>query len=243
MILPQVDLEIFSQPDRIGRLDEAEKLAAQAVGDYPEDGRLRLIQGLIRHRLRDFPGARSALESAARLAPLEPSVRSILADCFARTGGTREAAGIYRTLAADDCCPISLLPAIASGLGDLGEYEAALDACRDIIRRDPGHHQAHFGVAFYLRRLGQPPQEVLPAVIRAHELAPDEWLYRVSVAVLLDAGGFREEACDLLRGINPCAAPCRCSLRKVTEIFLATDELRTQAIFRPRAAVPQPAIA
>lgn len=219
MILPQDVLDDCFELAGIGRLAAAEELTEQAVRHYSTDGGLRQLQGFLRHRLGDFPGARGSLESAARLAPLEPLSRCILAECYARTDSAQRAADLYRELADDAHCPTTLLPDVASGLGGLGEYEAALATCRELIRREPGHHQAYFGVAFYLRRLGASPYAILPDVIRAHELAPEVPLYRITLAVLFDTIGWREDAYDLLRDIDPCAVPCRCCLQKAMAIF------------------------
>lgn len=215
---------------RAGRPAEAEEQADRAVRGGSEDGRLWQFLGLLRHRSGDLAGARTALETAGLLVPLDPPARRALADCYARTGHPGLAVDLYRDLAGDGRCPTELLPAVASGLGGLGEHVPALEVCRELIRRDPFHHGGHFGVAFYLRRLGLPPEAALPAVAKAHELAPDLLLYRIALASLLDYVGRREEAYELLRDVDPGVVRCRCCLRRMTAILRdAGDASRADA--------------
>ena len=207
-----------------GLLDEAGDLAEQALEREGENGGLWRFVGLLRHRAGDFRGARDALETAQALVPFDPSTSCILAESLARTGHAGPAVEVYDALIADGRCPDTLLPAIAAGLGYLGEDSRALDVCVELIRRHPGHAEAHFGAAFYLRRLGRPTETALAFVARAHELAPDVPLYRISLATLLEHAGRREEACDLLRGVDLDGVSCRCCLRRMTTIFLAAGE-------------------
>lgn len=207
-----------------GRLAKAEDLAERALREDENDGHLWRFVGLLRHREQDYAGACHALETAGLLVPLEPSTRCALAECLARTGHRAPALDLYRDLLQDERCPTTLLPAVAAGLGHLGEDVEALAACRELIRRNPTHPEAHFGVAFYLRRQRRPIAEALPYVERAHELAPDVPLYRISLATMLDHAGRRDEAYDLLRDVDLGAVSCRCCLRRMTTIFLAAGD-------------------
>ena len=161
-------LELFNE----GRISEADVLAEAGLRRSPDDGDLWQMYGLPRQRRRrrrrGLCGAgdgRSA-RAAGLLIPLR------LADCYARTGRIELARDLYRHLAGDNRCPTALLPAVASGLGAIGDDETALDVCRELVRRDPTRHEAHFGMAFYLRRLGNPPEAILPVVARAHSWSP-----------------------------------------------------------------------
>jgi tetratricopeptide (TPR) repeat protein len=215
-----------------GRLDEAGDLAEQALESEGDDGGLWRFVGLLRHQAGDFRGARDALETAQALVPFDPEASCALAESLARTGRVAPALEVYDCLTADQRCPEGLMPAIAAGLGYLGDDRRALDVCVELIRRNPGHAEAHFGAAFYLRRLGRPPATALAFVERAHELAPHEILYRVSLAALLDHAGRRDEACELLRGVDLDGVSCRCCLRRMTTIFLAADSTARRGICR-----------
>ena len=207
-----------------GRLDEAGDLAERALAVEGEDGRLWRFVGLMRHRAGDFSGARDALETAQALVPFDPTTSCVLAETLARTGHAGPALDVYVALAAYERLPERLMPAIAAGLGFLGEYGHALDVCLDLIRRRPDHAEAHFGAAFYLRRLGRPPESAVAYVAKAHDLAPEVMLYRVSLAALLDHAGRREEAYELLRGVDLDGVSCRGCLRRMTAIFLAVGD-------------------
>ncbi|MBX6312449.1 MAG: tetratricopeptide repeat protein [Isosphaeraceae bacterium] len=202
-----------------GRIPEAIALAEEGLAQSPDDGGLWQIYGLLRRRIGDVDGARAALETASALMPLDPPARCALADCYALTGKTELAGDLYRQLAGDARCPTALLPAVASGLGSLGDDEAALGACCELARREPGSHEAYFGIGFYLRRLGHPPEAAIPPIARAQELAPGSTLYRMVLAGLLAGIGQREEAYDLLRGVNPRLVGCRCCLRRMMAVF------------------------
>jgi hypothetical protein len=159
----------------------------------------------------------------------------ILDRCFEQGGTEGFATRTYREIASDAQCPTRLLPYLASRLDGAGDYAAALDVCREIVRRDAEHHEAQFGVAYYHRRLGGSTHAVLPAVVRAHELAPDVPLYRISLAVLLDSIGWREDAYDLLRDLDPCSVSCRYCLQKAMAIFRESGDCARSESFRVRA--------
>ena len=219
-------LELFNQ----GRLVEAEELIEAGLERFPDEGDLWQLCGLLRHRGGDASGACAALETASVLVPLAPSSCCALADCYVRMGRRALARDLYRQLAGDVRCPTALLPAVASGLGSLGDDEAALGACRELARREPGCHEAHFGIGFYLRRLGHPPAAAIPPIARAQELAPRLPLYRVALAGLLTGVGRQEEAYDLLRGVDPRLVGCRCCLGRMMAIFQhAGDRSRLDA--------------
>lgn len=205
-----------------GRLSEASERVERAIESDPDDGDCWILRAHIRHGMGDFEAARDSLETAESLVPLGPASFCALADCYARTGRPDLARALYRDLAVDPASPLSLLSAIAAGLGGLGDDGPALATCLDLARREPSNHQAHFAVAFYLRRLGRSPQEMLPAVARACELAPEVSLYRVSYASLLDHLGRGDEARELLRDLDPGSVGCGCCLNRVRAILLGT---------------------
>ena len=206
-----------------GRIEEAVALAEQATRHCPDSGNSWVALGRVRYRQRDLLGACHALETASLLIPLDPPTRSILAECFARTGHRELARHMYEALAGDARTPDRMLPAVAAGLGYLGEWGAALGVCLELARRAPALPEAHFGVAYYLSKLGRAPESILPIVARAHELAPDVPLYRISLATLLDHVGRCDEARDLLHGLDLDAVSCRCCVQRMKTIFFAPD--------------------
>jgi tetratricopeptide (TPR) repeat protein len=207
-----------------GELARAGELAERALRKFPDEGALWQLDGLVRRDQGDFDGARSALETASLLVPLNPDSECALAQCYAKAGQTGLARDLYRHLAQSGRSPTPLLPAIASGLGSVGDNESALEVCRELSRREPTHHEAFFGMAFYMRKLRYPVAMVMPVVTRAHELAPRSIPYRVLLASLLASIGEYQQASDLLRDIPPDSVHCRCCLRRMMTIFHLAGE-------------------
>lgn len=215
---------------RRGQSARAGDLARAALADDPEDGTLWQLDGLVRRDGGDFAGALASLETASLLVPLSPAARCGLAECYARLGRPELAGGLYRHLATDPTTPTGLLPAVASGLGSIRDDEAALAVCRTLSRREPGHHQALFATAFYMKRLGYPAEVIVPVVAAAHELAPAFAPYRVLLASLLAALGRADEAYDVSREVSPDSTRCACCLAKMMTIFRAAgDDARADA--------------
>jgi tetratricopeptide (TPR) repeat protein len=207
-----------------GELAHASELSEHALHKFPDDGALWQLDGLVRRDRGDFDGARRALEMASVLIPLNPGAQCALAECYARAGQTGLARDLYRDLARSGRAPTPLLPAVASGLGSVGDSESALEVCRELSRREPTQHEAFFGMAFYMRRLAYPVEMVIPVVARAHELAPQFIPYRVLLASLLASIGEYQEASDLLRDIPPDSVRCRSCLRRMMTIFRLAGE-------------------
>jgi tetratricopeptide (TPR) repeat protein len=208
---------------------QAEELAAVAVLDHPDDGNLWELLGVAQHHERRHEAACEALETATLLKPLDVGARFCLAGSYAATGCRELAIFVYRMVAHDEQTPNWLLPRVAARLGQMEEYTDALETCQALLLRDPARHEAHFGVAFYLSRLGAPLDCVTEAITRAHEAAPEISLYRVVLASLLHEQGQTEDAYDLLRHLAPDAIRCPHSLRRMSLVFCAAcDPERAQ---------------
>jgi tetratricopeptide (TPR) repeat protein len=213
--LMQRCLELFHR-DRIA---EADRLARELTRAFPDDGEFWQLHGLFRQREGDFDGACDALETASMLVPLSPAAQCALADCHARAGRRDLAKQLYLALADNRSCPTAILSSVASGLGCTGDAEAALEVCRELTLREPDHHEAYFGMAYYMRQLGRESGEILPLIARAHELSPEHPVYRVVMASLLAQLGNFEEACMLLRGVGPAAVTCGGCLHRIMAIL------------------------
>jgi Flp pilus assembly protein TadD len=126
---------------------------------------------------------------------------------------------MYSHLAtAGRCRPEGLL-IVASRLGKVGAYEQAVTVYREALRHDPRAHEALFGMAFALRRLGQSLEAILPLVAQAHEFAPQVTTYRVLLASIYAELGQKDEAYDLLQNLAPAAVSCRCCLHRMLTVF------------------------
>lgn len=209
-----------------GRVESAAELAASAVCDFPDDGPLWELLGVSHQRAGSHELAREALEMATLLKPLDIGARFCLAEAYAATGSSEMAVFVFRLVSDDPQTPTWLLPKIASQLGELEEFGHALGVCQLIIERDPLRHEAHFGVGFYLRRLGIAPCKVLTAVGRAHEIAPDVPLYRIVCASLLKELGQAEAAYDLLQSLPAGSVDCASSLRRMLDVFHTANDVQ-----------------
>ncbi|MGE3804700.1 MAG: tetratricopeptide repeat protein [Gemmataceae bacterium] len=219
------------------RMQEADELAQDGLAAFPEDGRLWQVQGIARWLLRDFARSQTCLEQATLLTPLFPLARCALADLYFRSGRCDPALTIYAAIADDEQFPHSMLPMVASGLGRLGAHRLALKVCRRIARRNPEHHAALFGIAFYLCRLGYPVESYLGRLQQAHRLNPDMIAYRLNLAAAYFEQGHIELAHELVRNVEPAAVPCACWLRRVQRILdLAGDDERAAAFEAELAA-------
>ncbi|WZO99839.1 hypothetical protein EP7_001453 [Isosphaeraceae bacterium EP7] len=217
---------------REGRLEEADRLAGEAVEAEPDNGELWEMRGLLRQRSGDHAGACEALEMASMLVPMGHAPQCALADCYAKTGKTDLAHDMYQHLAGDPRCPTFLLPAVASGLGTLGDLTGALGVCQTWSDREPSCHEALFGTAYYMRRLGASPADVIPVMERSHELAPDRAVYRIVLASLYGRLERWDDAYDLLRDIPTGEVSCTCCIRRVMAIFWRSGDLCRYEDFR-----------
>ncbi len=200
-----------------GRFAEAADYARDRLRELPDDGNLMQVYGTACCRLGNHAEAREALERASALVPLHPLARCALADAYARAGPEDLAALLYEFLGEREESS-AMWPATAARLGALGRYESALEVCRRIVEREP-NHQALFGVAYYLERLGAPPEEIIPHLAMAMDLAPHLLGYRVSLALAWVRAGSPEMARDLLAVVPLDDVCCQHGLRRALEVF------------------------
>lgn len=193
----RMGLKLYEQSD----LEGAEAILGQALLEFPDHGELLQLQGLVWHARRRYAAACNALELAGLLVPLKLAAQLVLADCY-RHGQHKDTAQVILSyLATRRDMPTSLLPNLSSGLGKVGEYQLALEVCREAARRSPDCDESIYGIAYYMNKLGYPGECILPLLHRARSLAPDCQLYQISLAVIyvrlgqtLDA---YEQFCDL----------------------------------------------
>ncbi len=208
------------------QLDQAAELAATSVCEFPDDGALWELLGVAHQRGGQHELAREALEMATLLKPLDIGARFCLAEAYAATGSHDMAVFVYRLVADDPQTPIWLLPKVASQLGELEEFGHALGVCQIIVERDVTRHEAHFGIGFYLRRLGIATERVVAAISQAFELAPEIPLYRVVLASLLRELGRNDEAYELLRFLPPGSVNCPASLQRMMLVFQSVNDVQ-----------------
>lgn len=202
------------------------RLATDAVEEFPDDGPLWELLGVACQRNGQPTTALHALETASLLKPLDIGARFCLAEAYAATGSHDVAVFVYRLVSEDPKTPVWLLPRVASHLGEMQEFEHALDVCLTIVARDNSRHEAHFGIGFYLRRLGAETDRVVASIQRAHDLSPATPLYRVVLASLRQELGQHEEAYELLRQVPLGPHNCPHSLHRMLLVFHTARDMQ-----------------
>jgi tetratricopeptide (TPR) repeat protein len=202
-----------------GDFATAAGLCRDALRDRPDDGDLWQLCGTAYWELGLAEDAQEALETASCLKPLSPIAQCALAEVYTRANQVESAKAICANLAQRDDCPVPLMPRVARGLGRLGEHSLALQVCERIVALRPFHHPALFGVAFYKSALGAPPEEILPYVRGAYELAPNVCSYRVSLASLLAMLGRCDEAYEVAREVPAEQVHCPNCVRRLVPVF------------------------
>ncbi len=208
----------MEQRCREGQFALAANQARRLLHDRPDDGALWQLYGTASFSLGDCDTALSALEHASALIPLHQQGQLALASCYCLKGKRDVAALMFKFLA-EKAHDTQLLSWIATRLGGLARYESALQVCHKIKQIDPNHHQAYFGVAFYLNLLGSPPQALIFSLERALELAPDVLQYRINLASVLYESGRQQQARELLEPIALETVSCACLVKRMQEIF------------------------
>jgi tetratricopeptide (TPR) repeat protein len=158
-------------------------------------------------------------ETASSIRPLLPAAALALANCYIRFGLTDSASTILQFLAEPGRCPVPLMPDLARALGLMGSYRSALDICEQLTQLRPTYHPAHFGVAFYRRRLGYPLEKSLAPLQAAVRLEPDAVFYRLNLAALLADLGRTAEAVPWVQGIDPASISHKCLRRRLAMVF------------------------
>ncbi len=196
----------------------ASTVARQFLQDEPDDGALWQILGLAHYRQGNTDEALGALETASVYIPLDLRAQFALASCYLQKQKFALARLMFRHLGrkAHDS---DLLSATAAKLGSFQQDEAALAVCRRITLLHPAHHQAHFGVAFYLARLGAKPETMLPPLALAHDLAPEVTQYAVNLAFLWAKLDRHELAHTVLKSISMEDISCPCWIQRMQSIF------------------------
>jgi len=203
----------------LGELLECAELLRTALLRFPDDGRFIQLQGLLWHSQRRYAAACRAFEMASLLVPLSAAAQLALADVYRRSGRNDDAKTILSFLVTRHDLPTILLPGLTAALGLLGEYQQALEVCRDASRRDPEQDEALYAMAYYMNKLDYPLECIVPLLRRAISLAPDSRLYRVSLAVLCARSGNWDEAYAIFAPLDVAEMRCQTCVRFMAGAF------------------------
>jgi len=204
---------------KCNQLMEADACLEEGIGQYPDDGRLWQLWGIARWLQRDFATALEALETAHGLVPLSPLAQCALADCYLCHGKTARAAALFRLLAADRKCPLSLIGFIASALATLGDHRRALRLFRRLVAHDASDHRAWFEIAVLMSRLDYPNDATAETLSQAFRLAPEILDYRLNLVFLRAKQGRLDSAYLLAARVSPADVALAFWLRKLHDLF------------------------
>ena len=202
-----------------GQHGAADELVIAALEQFPEDGGLLQLQGMIWHAMRRYASARQAFELASLLVPLSLAAQLTLADTYRRCQQRSAAQTILSYLATRNDVPTSLLPPLTAGLGAIGEYQLALETCREASRREPDSDEALFGMAYYMNKLDYPVECVLPLLRTAVSLDPACRMYRMGLATTCVRARLWNEAYDLFCEVSPEQVKCASCLNVMIRVF------------------------
>lgn len=132
---------------REGLYDEAIDLAKLALEEQPALGKAWELVGMSHHAAGNDASAIHALEVATLLVPLSAVGQCVLSKCYMSRGHRELAGDMLRHLLSLDTLPPKLLPAIAAGLGSLGDLAMALEACRRAAAAEVDEGQPLYGMA------------------------------------------------------------------------------------------------
>jgi thioredoxin-like negative regulator of GroEL len=207
-----------------GQLSDAESIVDDLLKSSEENGPAWTLKGEIRRRLADHQGCVDALEAASLHMELSAEAQLQLAECYAQVGRADLAKWLLRDVPAKTDSTDCLVLKTAAALGRLGESGIALDHCLLVYRRSPDRHEAAFGVAYYMNRIGKEAEEVVPFLRAAYELAPDNAMYRVSLALCLDRLHQTEEAYRLVADLDLHRVVWPHCLTRLLEIFASAGD-------------------
>jgi thioredoxin-like negative regulator of GroEL len=206
------------------QLTEAESVIDDLLKNFPDHGPAWAVKGDIRHRRADHQGCVDALEAASLRMELSAENQLQLAECYAKVGRCDLAKWLLRDIPAKPDSTDCIIMKTAASLGRLGESALSLDLCLLVHRRSPHRHEAAFGVAYYMNRIGKEASEVVPYLRAAYELAPDNVMYRVSLALCLDRLQRTEEAYRIVADLDLHRVEWPHCLTRLMEIFASAGD-------------------
>ena len=120
-----------------GRLSDAEAIYLEFLRHQPGDVRVLAMLGLLRQQQGQVDEAVRLLRQAYGLAPERLDLALHLAAVEVASGSFARAKPLYQKILASDPSSRDALAGLTHVLGELGEYESALDQCERLIQHYP----------------------------------------------------------------------------------------------------------
>lgn len=194
------------------------------VDAAPDEGRLWELLGIGHWEIGQVRESIAALETAMTLVPLGPEATLALGLGYEVIQKLPLAKDLFIDLAGRDALPLRVLEPLARGLGRANESGLALAMCERAATSQPDELGPLMGMVFYMGRLGRPAEHLLPVLLRALGLAPEDFTIRMLAARCLHDCGLAEDAAELLRVADYLDSSCPSCLHAMQEIFLAAGD-------------------
>ncbi|MEM8865314.1 MAG: hypothetical protein AAGF31_07160 [Planctomycetota bacterium] len=217
-----------------GHTTAAIGLLDHAIASDPQNGSAWLVRAIIRHSQAEWRLALADAEMAMTLLPLPTGGQLVLADCYSHLNHHELAVVGYQHLLAQEDLPTDIYAGLYAGFRRCGRSDLALQACRASVAKEPENHAAHFGMAHCMAALNYSAVYIAGVLRTASKLAPDNAVYRTSLAIQLVRAGLPSDAYQELSQVacrDLLSIECRCSARKLMQLCVwANDAERASAL-------------
>lgn len=156
-----------------GRPDLALDAVSLVRDEAPGAGEAMTVAGLALLQLRNFQGARLALERAIKLRPDQADATKTLASLHLMLGNGVRGSELLRAAAQLDPEDVKVWLSLGKVSHDLGEPAEAAAAFKEVLKRDPGNREAVVGRVTDLLN-GNRPDEATSLLTEALRRRPDD---------------------------------------------------------------------
>ena len=201
------------------RMDEARRLAADALRRHPDDFDALYFHGWLCLRSGGLEEGIEHIERALEVNPGHAEARFNLAAAMRNQGRLEDAAACYRKTVEFDPGNIAAHFNLANVLDDLGEALPAVDAYGKAVDLDPDFALAHFNLGVTLNRLER-REEAVQSFERAAAIDPGDAATHYNLGTTLHELGRAEEAVEHLNRaveIDPDSADAHSNLGSALE--------------------------
>lgn len=221
-----------------GEAQQAIAALQHAVARTPGHGRLWQLLGIAQWEIGAVEASVASLETAMTLVPLRPEASLALALGYEVQQKHESSSGLLVALTQQDGLPTQLMEPLARALGRARKPELAYSVCRRASRAQPGEVAPLVGMVFYMRQTAASDEAVLPLLLRALGLAPEDFGVRMLAAQCLHQCGLSDDAAQVLRAADYVSSGCPTCLAAMQEIFAeAGDALAVERVGDRLAAI------
>jgi len=221
---PDNDLNELTQFRKSRLWEEGLNLTHTLLRQFPHDGRVWELSGLIYRDITSYELARGALETANTLIPLSDEAQLALADCYAHAGRFSLARDICEFLLEKEHLAPELLPRIERRLKQLPESEFKQSHAEYQTSHPDLTAEHHYNLAYYMGYVGYPEENIEREILEAIRLAPECVEYRIGLAGFLSQVNRAEEGYQYVAQLSLVTISrlhCECCLERLIKVYQA----------------------